>query len=143
MMHINNNICPTEIREHLALVTTTSPSYLLLASMDYSRKYFYKHGRQLVFNASQLANHMKELLRKYKIEYIKELGDDYFLDPTKVTVQFQNPYIANLIHKKLNKKGIYPELTQGRNMLFLIKSSHTYSEIERTVMSLWKFKKKY
>ncbi|WP_350343703.1 aminotransferase class I/II-fold pyridoxal phosphate-dependent enzyme [Proteinivorax tanatarense] len=140
MLHINNgNFNVTEVRNHVSLVTTTSPSYIFLTSMDYSRKLYNTKGKKILQNTIELASYMQDLLEKHKIQYIKDLSKEYFVDPTKVTVLFPRKYIAQKVYNKLNKHGIFPELLEGRKILFLIKPAHSKSEIKKTVALIRRF----
>ncbi|MCL2575194.1 MAG: aminotransferase class I/II-fold pyridoxal phosphate-dependent enzyme [Defluviitaleaceae bacterium] len=72
-----------KIRTILAYLQTTSPSYILLASLDTSRREMALNGRKHVQNAIDLANYARHELNK--IEGCKVMTIDGY-DPTKLVI---------------------------------------------------------
>lgn len=74
-----------------SLVQSTSPNYLLLASLDIARKQMAMEGKDLVGRAVQLAEDLREQINKipnlscFGREYMNSEGK-YDLDVTKITV---------------------------------------------------------
>ncbi|WP_353893318.1 aminotransferase class I/II-fold pyridoxal phosphate-dependent enzyme [Proteinivorax hydrogeniformans] len=135
MLHVNNNeYSSKDIKNHISLYKTTSPSYILLASIDYTRKIYKVNGEKILEDTEKISGYMQELLKKYKIQYIKEFPTDYFIDPTKVTVMFDHSNVAAKVGRFLNAHGVYPELIEGRKMLFLLKPNHSKKDIKKTVL---------
>lgn len=106
-------IAPAE--QALNMLRTTSPSYPIMASVEYGVKYF--------------LNNPKPWLRaKTAVEEFKANLQGIALYPsadwTKLVVDFKplgvSPYDAQQI---LQKKGIYPELNDGRYILFYLSPS--------------------
>lgn len=91
-LHVKSKyIDPARVRQVLNLLQTTSPSYIILASLDCTRKQLALNGRELINNAISLANYAREEINKIDSLYCfgEELrnGNGFFaFDPTKITI---------------------------------------------------------
>lgn len=130
-----------DLRKHVSLVTSTSPSYPLLASISYCTEQYYKRGGKILDITTKKANYMKELLNKYKIRYIKglELGEQYYLDPTKITILFSNSEGASLVYKSLVKHGIFPEMVTNNKIIFFLNKEIKMKQLKKAVAIIARF----
>lgn len=128
------------LRRHVSLVTTTSPSYILLASMAFSTEQFRKDGLIMLQDTIKKSSLMKELLNKYKIRYIKEchLDSDLYLDPTKITIVLDSNEIAEKIFNELQGMEILPEMIVDNKILFIVNKEISYRQIVKTVLAIKK-----
>ena len=111
VVNINNEELIPFAEEALDIFRTTSPSYPIMASVEYGVKY--------------LANNAKCLYKaKTAIEQFKnETGITFYQsdDWTKLLIDFKPFDIApELAQAKLEKGGLYPEFSDGRYMLFYL-----------------------
>ena len=95
----SNNIDPTEA---LAMITTTSPSYPMLATIEANIKFL---------NSSRGAKYIKELLENIKQLGIEQLNDD----PTKILLK--GGY--DLSDRLFNQYGIEDERTNEKTTMLL------------------------
>ena len=108
MLHLRNlRIDGDCIRRSLELITTTSPSYILLASLDCNRKFLATTGKT-VFEAGTPAmlTYKKEIARLGALEV---LDDDRLPDP----VEKVDPWKLCLSFKKLGFSGYQVERILG------------------------------
>ncbi len=115
-----------EINKSYNLVTTTSPSSILLASLDAARKYLVFNGEEKLSQAISLAKESIDEINK--ISGFKAHGKEYFLaqgcydyDQTKVVVELDNLDLTgfevyNLLKDKYN---IQIELAETYVLLLL------------------------
>lgn len=87
-------INPQRVQSIMSMLTSTSTSYLLLASLDAARKQLVLHGHEQLDKAIQLANQAREQINQ--IPGLQCLGDDimnkeavYNYDPTKLTIHIR------------------------------------------------------
>ncbi|QNO14906.1 aminotransferase class I/II-fold pyridoxal phosphate-dependent enzyme [Alkalicella caledoniensis] len=134
MVHLNSEeISVNDFRRHISLVTTSSPSYLLLSSMQYSLSRYKNKGKEILNKTEKKAKYMKDLLDKYKIMYIEGKNlRGYYLDPTKVTIMFEKSAIAQRVYKNLILFGVYPELILDNKIVFFINSEIKIEYIRKT-----------
>lgn len=114
----------------MSLLTTTSPNYLLMASLDAARFQLATGGRQMAAQAVAAADRLRRLLQTFK--GLKLLTADCAgsngiagFDSTKVTVNVAAwGYTGIEAGEKLRQAGVAVELTDADNVLFLV----TYSD---------------
>jgi arginine decarboxylase len=131
----------TRLRSMLCILQSTSPSYLLLASLDIARLQMATQGVALIAQAVSLANQAREqinminLLRCPGREQIGSPGI-FGMDPTKLTVSTRElGFTGSDVEYILNKKyRIQPELSDDNHLLFLI----TLGDHERDIDNLTK-----
>lgn len=88
-------ISPQRVQTIISMLTTTSTSYLLLASLDTSRRSLALHGHELASRAIALANDAREAINRIPGLYSfgeEILGDEatYDLDPTKLCIHVRH-----------------------------------------------------
>ncbi len=132
VMNINNeNIRKEDIRKHVTLVTSSSPSYILLASLAYATEDYKNKGMHIFNKSENKAKKIKELLDQYKILYIKGCDNRYFLDPTKVVVIFPTSKMAKMVHQDLIKVRVFPEMIMDNKILFNINHRHEDKHLKK------------
>ena len=96
----------------LAMFRTTSPSYPIMASVEYGVKFIVNHP-EIYYAAS--AN-VQKFLGEHS-DFVFYPSDDW----TKLAVDFKSLNISPaLAQKKLEKRGIYAEMNDGRYLLFYL-----------------------
>jgi len=115
-------------RERLAhmlrLVQTSSPSYLLMASLDACRRQLALEGRMLLDRLLALAREVRErigTLPGLAVLGPEDLCRDFALDPTRLTVNVQGagfggPEAAAF----LREQGVQPEMADPANVVFIL-----------------------
>lgn len=132
-----------KVQNALRIVQTTSPSYVLMASLDGARRQMALEGRGLLEKTIQLAQKAREKINTLAgfsclgAEVIGRIGA-YQLDWTKLTVNcektgFTGQQIEGLLRKKYR---IQPELTDPNHLLFIWTIGDGEEELERLVEAL-------
>lgn len=110
----------------MSLLTTTSPNYLLLASLDAARFQLARYGRQMVEQAVAAADRLRQVLKNFDglrlldANCVGSNGVAAF-DRTKVTVNVANwGHTGVEVAESLRQAGIAVELTDAANVLFLV-----------------------
>ena len=112
--------------EVMSLLTTTSPNYLLMASLDAARYTLAKQGAALADKALEAAAKLRGVLGKF--EGLRLLDESCVgkngvagFDATKVTVNTAAwGYTGVEVGDALRKEGVAVELTDAGNVLFLV-----------------------
>ena len=112
---VNNEKLITRVEDALSVFRTTSPSFPVMASVEYGYKYFINNPKFLQRAQAAVAELKAEL---------KGITFYPSQDWTKLAVDFKplgiSPYLAQTY---LEKKGIYPEMNDGRYLLFYLSPS--------------------
>lgn len=134
---------PGYIKSILNLSQTTSPSYILLASLDTARKNMALRGRKLVAKAVNLAQ-----WARYKINSIEGLrcmgsevlglNQGFALDPTKLCINVKELGITGYTASKVlrQKYHIQVELSDFYNILAIVSIGDTKNSVSALVKAL-------
>ena len=120
VLSVNNKDLIPVLEEGLSIFRTTSPSYPIMASVEYGIKYV-KNNPKALADAVTVSNNFRE-----KCPFPVVPTDDW----TKLIVDFSAKGIsADRAAKILEKKGIYAELSDGRYMIFYVSIMTTASDL--------------
>ena len=107
----------------MSILTTTSPNYLLMGSLDAARAQVQAYGREMSEAAAIAAQKLRNLCRAHAGLRVLEEEDcgGLRLDTTKVTVNFAGwGYTGVEVGDALRKARIAVELVDAYNVLFLV-----------------------
>lgn len=113
ILNVNDESLLADAEEGLNLFRTTSPSYLIMASIEYGVKYMEENGAALIDAVRRELSLCKAKLRKAGIPFYAESKT------LVLAVDFGalgiSPYAAE---EELGRRGIYAEMCDGRYLLF-------------------------
>lgn len=144
------SMSPGYVRQIINLTQTTSASYLLLASLDISRRNLALRGREEFAKVTELAQYAREEINStggyyaYTAKLIN--GDSIFdFDKTKLTVNTLGIGLAGIeVYDILRDEyDIQAELGDIANILAYISIGDRRREIERLVSALAEIRRKY
>lgn len=131
------------VKSVLNLIQTTSPSYILLASLDVARKNIVYNGNQLLKNAINLAQWARFKLNS--VEGLHCMGTEvlnykegFSLDPTKLCVNVKDLGVTGYeVDKILRQKyHIQVELSDYYNILAIISIGDSKKTVSALVRAL-------
>lgn len=131
------------LKAMLQLVQSTSPNYILMASLDVARMQMATQGRELVERSIALAQWVREQVNTIPGLYC--FGADrvgrpgvFSLDPTKVTVTVKGLGLTGAEAERILRQRyhIQAELSDMYNLLFLITMGDTQQEATLLVDAL-------
>lgn len=147
----NGYVNPYRIQTIISMLTTTSTSYVLLASLDTSRRNLALHGHEMAQKTIELAQHARKSINE--IEGLYCFGDDilsggeatHSFDPTKVTIHVRHLGITgyeaeNWLREHYN---LEVELSDMYNILCLVTPGDTIESIETLLAALRHLSKTY
>ncbi|PFR23009.1 arginine decarboxylase [Bacillus cereus] len=138
-----NRISPKRVQTVLSMLTTTSTSYILLASLDVARKRLATEGETLLETTICLAEQTRAQINE--IEYLYCVGREVLgtdaaiaMDPTKLLISVKDLGIAGHDAEKWlrEKFNIEVELSDLYNILCIITSGDTEQELLKFVHAL-------
>lgn len=142
MLHLKGKrISQERFSRMCSLVQSTSPNYLLLASLDLARHQLATDGPRLVGRAVRLSEELRRAINE--IEGLHSFGTEYMttpgrhaLDVTKITVSVRALGITGSQAESVlrHKYKIQCELSDFYNLLFIISYADTEKE---TAHLLW------
>ncbi len=146
-----NRVPHYEVIKAFNLITTTSPSSILLASLDAARKYLVFKGSRQIYNAIKLAKQAR--LRINEIPGFKAHSKDYFtqkchsfsFDETKVCVELDKLSIDGFEFYKIlkDKYNIQIELAEKYVFLLLFTIGSEQKDVDKLIEALKDISMKY
>ncbi len=131
------------VQSILSMLTTTSTSYLLLASLDAARKQLATKGKELIDRTIRLAQSIRKRINE--IDHIYCVGEEilgskatYDFDPTKLIISVKDLGLTGYdVEKWLREKhNIEVELSDLYNILCIITLGDTEYEADLLVTAL-------
>lgn len=143
-LHIKGDrIDRARLKAMFQFLSSTSPSYLLLASLDAARRHMALYGTDLVDYAINQANYLR-----YEVNQIPRLysfGEERLgkpgaesLDPTKVTITVRELGITGYQAEKYLrfKHGIQVEMSDLYNVLVIVSYGNTANDVDKLLAGL-------
>jgi arginine decarboxylase len=136
-------VSPKRVQAILSMLTTTSTSYLLLASLDVARKRLATEGRALIEYTIRLAEQTRAQINE--IEHLRCVGREilgtsatYDMDPTKLIISVKDLGITGYdVEKWLREKfNIEVELSDLYNILCIVTPGDTEDDLNKLVAAL-------
>ncbi len=143
MLHLNSDqIDPDRITQALRSIQSTSPSYLLLASLDAARHQMALQGGELMTQTIELAEIARTNISKIKGLSVVEIDEPtpglIYLDRTRLTVTVTGLNLTGFTADEImtDRFGVVAELPSLRHLTFIISLGNTREDIDRLV---WAF----
>lgn len=151
MLQVNSKFIDTNrVQQILNLLQTTSPSYILMASLDCARKQIAIHGTELLDKAIDLANYARREINNIPGFYCfgEEILNNegvYALDPTKMTISCRDLGITGYDLDMIlsNKYHIQMELSDLYNVLAVGSFGDTKQSIDALLEALKEISKEH
>jgi arginine decarboxylase len=140
MLHLQGKLIdPESLNKALRLVESTSPNYLLLASLDAARQQMALDGEKLMTKTINLAEKARSELKKIDglsiLEFTENKPGFTALDITRLTVKVTELGLTGfdadqLLHENL---GVTAELPMLSHLTFIISLGNSDSDIDRLI----------
>lgn len=146
-----NRVTMYEVTKSFNLITTTSPSSILIASLDAARKFLVFKGSRHIYNAIKLARQAKERIDKipgfiaHSKDYFLTNCDAYGYDETKLCVEIDKLSISGFdLYKILKDKyRVQIELAETYVFLLLFTIGSEQKDVDRIVEALTEISNMY
>lgn len=150
LLLIGENVNSGHVRQIINLTQTTSGSYLLMSSLDISRRNLALRGKAIFQKVSEMASYAREEINAIGgyYAYGRELvnGDSIFdFDPTKLSVHTRDIGLAGIeIYDILRDEyDIQIEFGDLGNILAYLSIGDRMQELERLVSALAEIRRRY
>lgn len=145
MLHIREGLVDVNrVKAAMSLLTTTSTSYLLLASLDAARKQLATAGRKLLDRAVRIALRAREAINhipswySFGSEILKPGTARHGFDPTKLTLSPRGLGLSGTMVESLLRDGfgIQVEMADFHHVLCVIGLGVREDEVDRLLTAL-------
>lgn len=141
MLHIQGSRCDVNrLQQALRITQSSSPSYLLLGSLDAARHQMANQGVELMQRTLSLANQARRTLREQGMPVldVTELSKRCFQqDLTRLTVDVTERGITGYeADEWLHSRGVTAELPTSRHLTFIVSIGNSLQDIQSLVQAL-------
>ena len=150
LLLVGDKINPRYVRQIINLTQTTSGSYLLMSSLDISRRNLAQRGREVFAKVSAMADYAREEINEIGGYYAfgRELinGNSVFdFDPTKLSIHTLDIGLAGIeVYDILRDEyDIQIEFGDIGNILAYLSIGDRPQELERLVSALAEIRRRY
>lgn len=150
LLIIGENVSPGHVRQIINLTQTTSGSYLLMSSLDISRRNLALRGKAVFAKVVEMAEYAREEINSIGGYYAfgKELinkNSVYDFDPTKLSIHTRDIGLAGIeVYDILRDEyDIQIEFGDIGNVLAYLSIGDRPQEVERLVSALAEIRRRY
>lgn len=120
-LHVGENMNMEKVDFYVSAFLSTSPSYMLMASMDYARFYLQEYGKEAYAGLLKLCRRYRGKINK--LSHFHILGpedlDGQTIDETRYVLNVKKGYSAHKLLDYLKTKGIQGEMSDGYNVILI------------------------
>ncbi|GAA6615151.1 aminotransferase class I/II-fold pyridoxal phosphate-dependent enzyme [Scytonema sp. NUACC26] len=144
MLHLQGNrIDPDRVSKALQLVQSTSPSYILLASLDAARQQMALQGKELMSRTLELAENARSRISQIPGLSVLEISPNpafpgaIALDKTRLTVTISSLGLTGFEAEEIlnDKLGVTAEFASLQHLTFIISLGNTQEDIDKLVQA--------
>ncbi|WP_152657421.1 aminotransferase class I/II-fold pyridoxal phosphate-dependent enzyme [Oceanobacillus sp. CFH 90083] len=111
---VTQRIDQTQIAHYLQIIQSSSPSYVLMASLDIARHFLANFSKEAQIKTIKSVEHVKNLLLNLPFwDFVPSA------DPLKLTFHVKHSFSTKSMVELLEKAGIFPELATDEQILFI------------------------
>lgn len=139
MLHVGGRkVDPSRLAFYLSVLQTSSPSYLIMASLDEARRVLAVEGRERAEKVIGLTTRLRRELAGFS--WVREITFDAFeTDPLKLSLSFERAGLTGLEAGRLMRRsGVEAELAGALHLLFIFSLFHTPAHGEALLEALRK-----
>lgn len=143
-LHINREEDIEKVNFYFSAFSSTSPSYLLLCSMDYARYYLKEFGEEcysrLLDTGEKYRSKINEIkgIRILDKNYIRKKYKNYDLDTSRYIINLEKGYNSNLLLDYLRENRIQCEMSDTFNVVLIFSPFNKEEEFEHLYKVLLK-----
>lgn len=135
VLHIGSALIDFEkVQRAISMITTTSPSYIVMSSMDYARDFAKRNGSTQYEKLLTKLDELKDQLMKMeKLRIVPDEIDGIKRDPTRIVIDTSLTDITGLELYELlyDEYGIVAEMCDTYHVVFILTMSNTSDDIAK------------
>ena len=126
----------------ISAFNTTSPSYLIMSSLDYSRYYldnYAKEDYEKLIDLSEVYKNKINSLEKIKILSKEDITEGYYIDKSRYVMTLPVGFSGSKLFDYLLENSIQSEMSYSRGVVLILSPFNTredFEKIYRAIVSL-------
>lgn len=143
-LHIGSNVDKRKVDFYVSAFSSTSPSYILMASLDYARDYLEVNGKEDFESCIRTAENYKRkinLIKGFHAITIEDLKNEDItwnisMDQTRLVISVEHGYNAYSILHYLRSRGVQCEMSDGFNIILVLSPFNNKGDYEKLLFAL-------
>ena len=139
--YLLSNTDDNDVEFYLNTFMTTSPSYLIMSSLDYARYYLDEYGYdeyERLINKAEKYRSIINSLNKVHIISKEDLAEDYDIDKSRYIVTVSKEYSGHKLLEYLREQGIQCEMSFAGGVVLILSPFNLEKDFEKIYHSLEK-----
>ena len=136
--YLLSNTDDNDVEFYLNTFMTTSPSYLIMSSLDYARYYLDEYGYdeyERLINKAEKYRSIINSLNKVHIISKEDLAEDYDIDKSRYIVTVSKEYSGHKLLEYLREQGIQCEMSFASGVLLLLSPINDDDDFKKLLKS--------
>lgn len=136
--YLLSNIDDNDVEFYLNTFMTTSPSYLIMSSLDYARYYLDEYGYdeyERLINKAEKYRSIINSLNKVHIISKEDLAEDYDIDKSRYIVTVSKEYSGHKLLEYLREQGIQCEMSFASGVVLLLSPINDDDDFKKLLKS--------
>ena len=133
-LHINNSDLIEKSDFYVSTFTSTSPSYMLMCSMEYTRYYLQYFGRtdyKKLINTAEIYRKKINTIEGIHILALESLDNSiHDMDKSRYIINIREGYSAEGVMSYLRKNGIQSEMNDTNNIILILSPFNKESDFK-------------
>lgn len=133
------NSVDDNIEFYLKAFMTTSPSYLIMASLDYSRYYLDNYSKDDYDNLIEMAEKYRRDINSLNKVYIvsnKDIEEKYKIDKSRYLMTVKDGYSGHKLLEYLRSKNIQSEMSFSKGVVLILSPSNTDEDFQKIYLAI-------
>ena len=136
--YLLSNTDDNDVEFYLNTFMTTSPSYLIMSSLDYARYYLDEYGYdeyERLINKAEKYRSIINSLNKVHIISKEDLAEDYDIDKSRYIVTVSKEYSGHKLLEYLREQGIQCEMSFASGVVLLLSPINDDEDFKKLLKS--------
>lgn len=136
--YLLSNTDDNAVEFYLNTFMTTSPSYLIMSSLDYARYYLDEYGYdeyERLINKAEKYRSIINSLNKVHIISKEDLAEDYDIDKSRYIVTVSKEYSGHKLLEYLREQGIQCEMSFASGVVLLLSPINDDDDFKKLLKS--------
>lgn len=136
--YLLSNTDDNDVEFYLNTFMTTSPSYLIMSSLDYARYYLDEYGYdeyERLINKAEKYISIINSLNKVHIISKEDLAEDYDIDKSRYIVTVSKEYSGHKLLEYLREQGIQCEMSFASGVVLLLSPINDDDDFKKLLKS--------
>jgi arginine/lysine/ornithine decarboxylase len=138
-LHVNSKRVDIQRLSHaLQMFQSSSPSYLIMASLDLTRLYLENLSEKDIQKVILQTENLKQFIDSVPNLKVADAPKGYRSDPLKVTVKAEREISGYELQRLFEEEELYTELADDRNVLFVLPlgSIHEMAKLQKVFIKV-------